>query len=164
MKIRKTCYGQNDIKIICNKCGQKFFSSSPKPELKVYVQCPNCLKCIEIDFSEDKEWYGGHDGKSDIYDCFYLGNCSSVEYEELKQNLIRVFGNEIKFEDASDGIHGTRLAITLREVFNTYYKEIIKNGLTNISFNFNLLCHMEGQKVKEIIEELKEEEKVNERL
>lgn len=156
MKIRKHCYSIKDYKFICIRCGGRFFSSSKPYKEQMLVSCPHCYKIFEVDFSENKKWYGEHDGKFDIYDCFYLGDCSHALYEEIQQDLIRIFG-EVKFEDASDGIHGKRIGITLRENKDIYYKEIIKNGFANISFNFNLLCTMESQKVKKILKELKEE-------
>jgi len=152
MKARKTCYSIRDIKIICKNCGEKLFAHKPPYNEADYI-CPYCERSEVLDLTEEKEWYGSYDSRRPIYDCFYLNN--TTDYIEVEEKFSKIF-KTATFEDASDGIHGSRLGMNLVEDIDVYRKIIVENGLALVSLNFGLFMIMEQQKAKEFIDRIEE--------
>ncbi len=155
MKARKTCYGVNDVKIICRNCGKKLFAHKPSYDKADYI-CPYCGRGELLDFTEEKEWYGSYDSKKPIYDCFYLS-----DYEDYKkvQGILEKEFKDATFEDASDGIHGSRLGINVKEDIDVYRKAIMEKGLALVSFNFRMFMQMEPEKSRKVVMEYEEKQK-----
>ena len=152
MKLRTTCYSSNDLKFICTNCGDRFFSSSTPYKDELPVSCPNCGKMFTVNFSEKKKWYGGYDGKSNIYDCFYCNDFD--QYELVQKELSEVFP-DAKMSDASDGIHGQRVSITVRENLKEYRKGLLISGWALHSINFNHFMQTKVKEAKALLEECK---------
>ena len=96
------------------------------------------------------------DSFTDIYDCLYIDSIPAAKIEKIIVDLKKAFDN-VKLEGISDGIHGTRLSVSLKNDRKKYYKEVIKMGLGNVSFNLGLLIATGDGLVKELVEELKRE-------
>ena len=163
MKIRTTCYSTKDLKFICTNCGDRFFSSSTPYKDELPVSCPHCGSMFRVNFSEKKEWHGGYDGKSNIYDCFYCNDFD--QYELVQKELLEVFP-DAKFNDASDGIHGNRISIILKENLKKYRKSLMISGWALHSINFNLFMQVNVKEAKALLDECKPfmEKAQNERL
>lgn len=147
MKTRKTCYSFKDVKIICTKCGKRFFLSESSND---YIKCPHCQQFQIVDFSEKKEWYGEYDGRMNIYDIFYCNNYS--QYTKAQKDLSNIFEN-IVFEDASDGIHGNRFSVQLKENLNEYRNKLIASKWAMLSFNFNMFIKAQPKEARIFLEE-----------
>ena len=149
MNLRKTCYSARDTKVICPECGKRGFLSK-KPDGVATLHCHNCCRYIELDFTEEKEWYGGYDGKQEIFDCIYCNEYKEVD--EWQGKLKEIFPEAV-FADASDGIHGDRFSIEMKENIIEYRKALIKTGLCLNSLNFNLFIGQNPGEGKKLVEE-----------
>jgi len=149
VNLRKTCYRMSDTKVICTECGERGFINN-KPKGIETLHCHSCCHYIEIDFSEEKEWYGGHDGKRDIFDCIYCDDYN--EYEKSHESLGKVLPATI-FNDASDGIHGNRFSIDVKMNKFEYFKALIKTGICLGSLHFRLFMNENPKKAKELLDE-----------
>lgn len=154
MLARKSCYSMRDAKVICSKCGDKMFLHK-KPDGLEVLKCPNCFRFVEVDFSHKKDWYGGFDGETDIYDCIYCG--SYAKYNEAQKDLRIILGVDAIFEDASDVIHEYRFSIKTRDNKLEYYRKIIRSGWAMVSLDFGLFMRMNVDKALELVQEWKAE-------
>jgi len=157
MAITKTDYKHNDAKIICKKC-KKPYAIFTESNGKTSMKCLNCYKTVDIN-SPNCEREIENNEKKDINDCFYLNDYK--QYEQVRIILKEIFV-DIEFDNASDGIHGDRLAIKLKENLNVYRKKIFDTGLQLLSFNIGLFRVLQPQKYEILIKEcLNNKEKQN---
>lgn len=84
-----------------------------------------------------------------IYDLIY---CPIVETKEL----LKIYP-DAKIEDASDFVHDYRFSIQINDTEKNYLKNIIKIGLRDVSFNFQMSLRTKEKHsmLDEIIDELK---------
>ena len=140
MKGKKYCGSISDIKMACPNCKEKYFfpikSYDPKmlAAFKEYsssfgVSCPWCYNGpgrtghIKIDLDNPKEWYGDVDAipeKKGLYDCVYFGEDYHIYARKFEEEIKLKFPTAI-LEDASDFIHGKRIAVTLDGAYRDDY-------------------------------------------
>jgi len=138
MKGKKYCGGINDIKFSCPNCKEKYFFPIKsydrnlledwKKQSSFSVSCPWCYNgpgrtgSITIDLNNPKESYGDLDAVPDkrgLYDCLYFEEDYAYA-KEFSEKITAKFPT-VKLEDASDSIHGKRLAVNLEGVYNDEY-------------------------------------------
>lgn len=153
MNLRKTCYSARDTKVICPECGKRGFLNK-KPDGVATLHCHNCCRYIELDFTEEKEWYGGHDGKQEIFDCIYCNEYKEVD--EWEKELGEIFKDAV-FADASDGIHGDRFSIEMKGNIREYRKALIKTGICLNSLNFGFFMSQCSGEARKLLDECVEE-------
>lgn len=162
----RTCRSIKDVKSICPACNEKNFASyrssvvqDRKEEKEILsLLCWNCRRAIEIDFKENKEWYGHVPGEpypENINELIYL----PYNGEDMKKLQDKY--PEATFSDASDYIHPERFTIDLKTDKKCFYKTLIQLGISECCLGFRLciggLNKNSLKIIKDIMEELKAE-------
>ena len=84
-----------------------------------------------------------------LYDLLYL---DQEDFFKVKNHISKIYPQAV-IEDASDCIHGTRMTVEFDIVKKEWLKFVMKSGLHNSSFDFNIVLLDDRELIKEIMRE-----------
>ena len=87
----------------------------------------------------------------EMYDLIYL------DYYGKAPKVLQEIWPEAKIEDASDFIHTERFVIEVDVEEEDYFKTIVREGMGNFSFGFQVMALEDGKRALRLIREVKEQ-------